>query len=43
MNDEKLSANEIQATSYYNELADTIFPHADCMDKSFSADATSLN
>ncbi len=42
-NVEKLSEDEIEATLYYEELADTIIEHGYCMDQIFNADETSLN
>ncbi len=36
-------ANEVEATLYCDELADTIFYHGSCTDQIFNADETGLN
>ncbi len=43
LNDEKLSAVEVEATLYCDELADTISDNGYCIDQVFYVDETSLN
>ncbi len=40
MNGEKLSQDEVEATLYCDELADTIFDHVYWMDQIFNTDKT---
>ncbi len=43
MNCEKLSAGEVEATLYSDELADATFDDGSCMDQIFKADETGQN